>query len=42
MGNKGRLAAWGHPGRIENWWSSSVNRLRLVTNSRRGDKAGTR
>lgn len=42
MGNKGRLAAWGHPGKIDNRRSSSVNRLGLVTNGRRGDEAGTR
>lgn len=42
MGDKGRLAAWGHPGRIENWRSGSVDWLGLVTNSRRGDEAGTR
>lgn len=41
-GDEGRLAAWGHPGRIENWRSSSINRLGLVTNGWRGDKAGPR
>lgn len=42
MGDEGRLAAWGHPGRIENWRPSGVNRLGLVTNGRRGDEAGPR
>lgn len=42
VGNERKLAARGHPGRIENRRSSSVNRLRLVTNSRRGDEARAR
>lgn len=42
MGDERRLATRGHPGRIEKRRSSSVHRLGLVTDGRRGDEAMAR
>lgn len=40
--DKRGLGTRGNPRRIEYWWSRSINRLGLVTDSRRGDKARAR
>lgn len=40
--DKRGLCTRGNPRRIEYWWSRSINRLGLVTDSRRGDKARAR
>lgn len=40
--NKRGLGTRGNPRRVEHWWSRGINRLWLVTNSRRRDKTRTR
>lgn len=40
--NKRGLGARGNPRRVEHWRSRGINRLGLVTEGRRGDKARAR
>lgn len=40
--DKGGLGTRSNPRRVEQWWPGSINRLGLVIDSRRGDKAGAR